>query len=387
MSKINICIDGNYIAFAEFSLFSNYGKDSDPLGTERKRANFIQGLVNRIFYTINGIPKGGRLVFCLDSRSWRKEIDREYKKSREDSKGNKKIMDNATKEIFYKVLADLGDVLENAGICVSKVQGAEGDDLMFKWSQHFNNIGENCILVTGDGDSTQNVVGPQDAWTVVWNPKTSANKIYAIEGWTSYLSTKSGDTIFDFALSDDSGSLLKFIKDKGVSVEYVTPSSYVLKKILIGDDGDDVPAVWEVTNPNGKSVRVTDKKADRIIELLFEKFSLSRHSCLVRWDDAEFQDELAGIILRVMGDLDDAAKRVEVKKRLALNAKLVWLNDVQIPFNVQQMIVENITKGERLVPDTRKWNKRNILEGSKFDGSFVPSGLDPFGFSNLPDEL
>lgn len=392
MSKINICLDGNYMAFAEFSLFSNYGKDKEPLGNERKRANFVQGLVNRIFYTINSIPKGGRLVFCLDSKSWRKTIDRQYKESREDEKGNKKIMDNDTKEIFYKVLADLGDVLEGVGICVSKVQGAEGDDLLWKWADHFNSIGENCVIVTGDVDLTQNVRGPGEAWTIVWNPKTNTNKIYAIDGWLKTLSNVSGNTIFDFAVDDNAGSMLNFVKTKGVVLEYISPAFYVLRKILVGDDGDDVPAVWEVKTKNAagedKSVRVTDKKAEKILDYMFTKFELTKENCLVRWTDAEFQDELAGIILRVMGDVDGADERERVKERLTLNAKLVWLHEDQIPYNIQQMITESITKGERLVSDTRKWNKKAILEGSKFQaGTSVPSSMDPFNFLNLPDEL
>ena len=394
-AKINIAIDGNFLAFAEFSLYSGYGKYPQPLGDERKRAGFIQGLVNRIFYTINGIPKGGRLVFCLDSKSWRREVDRLYKESREDEKGNKGIMDKETKEIFYQVLADLGEVLEQAGICVSKVQGAEGDDLLFKWAKHFNNNGENCIIITGDKDLTQNISGPSEAWTIVWNPKTNSNKIYAVDGWLSSLSKESGNSIFDFTLNDDSGDMLKHIRDNSINVEYMSPSFYVLRKILVGDDGDDVPAVWEVKKPKtdpqeeDKFIRVTDKKAEKILEHIMNKFSLNNKTCLDKWNDEEFQDELAGCILRVMGDVDGKEQRLQVKKRLSLNAKLVWLHEDQIPFNIQEMIKENIDKSLMLEMDKSKWNKKSILEGSKFDmfGTVTPQKLDPFSFMNLPDEM
>lgn len=392
MSKINILCDGNYLAFAEFSLFSNYGKDKEPLGNERKQASFIQGLVNRIFYTTALIPKGGRFVFCLDSKSWRKSIDKLYKESREDDKGNKGIMDNETKQIFYKILADLGEVLEAAGICVSKVQGAEGDDLLFKWSKYFNERGENCVIITGDVDLTQNVCGPDEAWTIVWNPKTNSNKIYAIDGWMRTLSVESGNSIFDFSLSNEMGEMLKFVKEKQPVIDYINPNFYILKKILVGDDGDDVPAVWEISKPDSKgemkSTRVTDKRADKILELLFDKYKLTRQNCLVRWNDAEFQDELAGMILRVMGDVDGKEQREEVKLRLALNAKLVWLHEDQLPPNITEMINENIAKSMTLVPDPRRWNKKALLEGSKFQhGSATPTSLDPFGFMNLPDEF
>ena len=386
---INIGLDGNFLAFSYFSIFSEYGKIKNPLGTEGEKASYIQGLTDYIFRLVNQLPKGGRLMFCLDSRSWRKDVDREYKVSREDAQGNKGIMDRETKEEFYKVIADFGEVLSKAGICVAKVTGAEGDDILYRWAEYFNAIGENCIIITADKDLAQIVSGPKEPWTVVWNPRSNSNKIFAMDGWLEHITDEtSAPTIFDFNISSEGSGLVSFIRNREVQIEYIKPEMYLIKKILTGDDGDDVPSSWTMSKPEGKSIRVTDKRADKILEYAFSKFGISEESALLRWGEEEFMDELAGAILRVMGDVDGKQERVNVRERLKMNAKLMWLHEDHIPTNVMSLIDEDMKESLVVPADRLMWNRRSILEGTKFQhGTMMPRGQDPFSmYAKMPGD-
>jgi len=189
---------------------------------------------------------------------------------------------------------------------------------------------------------------------------------------------------------------------------------YVLHKILIGDDGDDVPSTWKMQTTTAKGevkfVRVTDKKAERIIEIVTTP--VSDHSLSVsEWLDVlqrkanpkalsrynfgdvdldKRLDEISGVLLRVMGDVDDTELRKKVGDNIVRNTRLVWLIDDMLPFNVSQMINESIVSSFKRVPsaDRQKWNKNSLLGGTRFGKMKVaPRGFDPFEMGPLPDEI
>lgn len=403
--SVNIIIDAGFMCFSAYSTFSDYGKIKDPLKSTRSQASFLQELSNKLFYTLNQLPKGGQVVFCLDSRSWRKDFDKGYKSSREDTEGNKGIMDNESKKIFYKLVDEFGSLINKVGIHLSKSQGAEGDDLIFKWVEFFREKGENCVIVTGDHDMMQLVKGPEEPWTVVWSNKKNNSKIFSISGWKDSLNKPSQSSIFEFNISKDQDVISKMIRDTGTLIETVNPSKYLLHKILIGDDGDDVPSCWTVEKTN---TRVTDGRAKKIIDLVTDQnsdHSLTHDEWLevilrsadpkqiIENDFTDYEkriDELSGTILRVMKDLDDSELRKKVSSNIIRNAKLMWLRKEMIPFNIDSMINESIERSIMNTPeaDRSKWNQKFLLKGSSFEGfgSSAPKGFDPFSLIELPDE-
>lgn len=418
MAPINILIDFNYIGFSEYALFANYGKIKDPLKRERDQVAYIQSLTNRVFNLLYNIPKGGKIVFCIDSRSWRKDLMEQYKENREDNDGNKGSMDNETKKIFYSLLEEFGELLKGAGMIVSKVKGAEGDDLLFKWVKYFNDKGENCILISGDGDLTQVVQGPLEPWTVVWSKRTKNNKLFTVSDWYDNLVEERANTIFEFNVTDENGSLNKLFSDTETTINTINVGYYLLHKILIGDDGDDVPSSWKVYkgihNGKDKYVRVTNKKAQDIIkaitsatfscsdwmEVLFnmtDPNTSSFNSSSKRKPISEDEltrcknklNELSGVVLRVMGDVDDLNLRTKVSENLIRNTRLVWLKEEMLPYNLNQMINEHLEDSiSKLKYDSTKWSKNGLLKGSRFgDIKSVPRNFDPFNFQVLPDEF
>jgi hypothetical protein len=77
-------------------------------------------VITDLCYALNQIPDINRIVFCKDSRSWRKDykITRSvYKESRIKSEG----VDWGS---FFKLMDEFGDYLEESGFIYSSYKGA-----------------------------------------------------------------------------------------------------------------------------------------------------------------------------------------------------------------------------------------------------------------------
>ena len=85
-----------------------------------------------------------------DSRSWRKDFfpEAEYK-------GNRKQDSNINWANFSKTTEEFIQLLSKQGVIVSKVGGAEGDDLMYAWNTESLANDKSVIMFTGDRDLVQ----------------------------------------------------------------------------------------------------------------------------------------------------------------------------------------------------------------------------------------
>ena len=132
MKPINVLIDGNYLFTTTFGVFGGFGS-KDPakvLSGEAERSMFIRKVATDLSYALRALPVNGRIIFTIDSRSWRKDVEIEnggYKSGR-------KKDENVDWSIFYDLLNEFGHHLESKGIILSKVDGAEGDDLIAFWA-------------------------------------------------------------------------------------------------------------------------------------------------------------------------------------------------------------------------------------------------------------
>ena len=381
-----ILIDGNYLMHSEYSVFAGYGggKSESPLKSDRDQADFMQGVSTKFFHILSVLPVTSKIVFCIDSRSWRKSViipDGGYKSSREDKDGNKGSMTKETKDIFYNLISEFSSALKSAGIMVSKVEGAEGDDLLYKWVKKMNSLGESCIVVSGDKDLAQVVKGG-DVWTIVWNNNSQRNKIYALPEWSAWLSQdKREQDIFSFSVIDEAEEIRKMLRVNKIPVEIMDVDRFMLNKVLLGDDGDDVPAVWKIKKGD-KFVRVTPKPAAAIIEA-FDK--LGTFTLPSFYNDESSLDILAGVILRVMGDIDGKDQRAAVIVCLKRNLDLMWLSDIVIPGNVAASIDDNITDNLQMLDvdgvDRSRWSRMDLLKETRFSGEVVPKEFDPSRFA------
>ena len=78
---ITVCVDGNYIFHKTFGIFSGFGSKNpgDILSSEAERNMFIRKVITDLCYSLNQIPEIKRIIFCKDSRSWRKDYKINFK--------------------------------------------------------------------------------------------------------------------------------------------------------------------------------------------------------------------------------------------------------------------------------------------------------------------
>ncbi len=373
---VNILIDGNYIFHKTFGVFGGYG-NVDPgkiLKDKKEQAAFIRKISTDLCASLKMIPQGGRMIFTSDSRSWRKDIEIEdggYKSGR--------VKDEAVDwSIFFDLMRSFGEHLERMGFIFSKVEGAEGDDLLMFWSSYFNNRNENCLIITGDKDLHQLARISSDSWTIIWNNNQKKNTLFVPEGWKDlWLNKEESISIFNMAsaISPEKERFKTFLKK--ATIEEVESRTFIFTKILTGDKGDSVPSVWEQIS-GSRVMGFTQKKA----ETVFESFLASE------WVDIEFnqmlenQDYLnwiSGLVLRTAKAVDSSDNRIKVKENIIRNFKLLWLDEVVIPDFVRDSCDSEIERGSSLDKKSVTLDRIKILEGTEWvTPNYQPKGFDPF---------
>ena len=373
---INILIDGNYIFHKTFGVFGGYGNKNpmDILGTSNEQSMFIRKISTDLTYSLRSIPTGGRLVFAADSRSWRKDVEIEgggYKSNRVKD-------EEAGWSLFFNLLTSYGEHLEKMGFIFSKVNGAEGDDLLYFWADYLTSKGENCIIISGDKDLYQLARWKQDNWTIVWNANSKNNILSVPKGWEEkWLNKNSEVSVFDMgSIMDPDKEKLKEFK-KRVDVNEISPRDFVFVKMLVGDRGDAVPGIWEVKN-GSKIQGVTPKKAEVVLESLqTTKWAKLPFSDLI--DDDEFLEWTAGYCIRLLKDIDSKENREKAANNLRRNYKLMWLDKTVIPSEVISGSIEELKRGISLEKKSITLDRVKIIEGTNWVSSQnAPSQFDPF---------
>jgi 5'-3' exonuclease len=374
---INICIDGNYIFHKTFGVFGGFGiKDpAEVLGTKGEQSMFIRKIATDLCAGLKLLPQGGRLIFTCDSRSWRKDVEIEdggYKSTR--------VKDETVDwSIFFDLMAEFGHQMEKQGFIYSKVKGAEGDDLLYFWSEHFNSIGENCIIISGDKDMHQLARHNEKGWTVIWNNNSKNNILAVPPGWEdNWVNKTESVSIFDMtaAISPDKDKVKEFLKK--VTVEEVNRRNFVFMKMLTGDKGDAVPGVWHVPTPSGKNNGISPKKAEQILESLSQsKWKESTFKEMLA--DDEFLSWVSGFVLRILKDVDNTTNREKVSKNILRNYTLMWLDSEVMPGFVTESCKEELSRGMELPKKNITIDRIKILDGTVWTTEVsVPKAFDPF---------
>ena len=376
---INILIDGNYIFHKTFGIFAGYGSNVDPgkvLKSKSDQSMFIRKISTDLTASLKLLPVGGRLIFTSDSRSWRKDVEIEdggYKSGRVKD-------ENVDWSIFFDLMQSFGSHLEKMGFIFSKVEVAEGDDLLLYWSQRLNDEGQSSIIISGDKDLHQLAKrkGP-DIWTATWNSNSKKNVLSVPSGWKeNWLNeARTEVSIFNMSstISPEKERLKEFIKK--VDIEEIDSFPFIFNKILIGDKGDTVPSVWEFENA-GKISRFTPKSAEKIYDLFLE----SQWKNLTMRDlaaDEDFLNWISPLILKIGKGVDSTDNRIKVKNNFLRNLKLMWLDDQVIPEKVSMECKLETERGMKLERRPITLDRIKILDGTEWiTTGFTPKGIDPF---------
>lgn len=210
---MNILFDGNYLFYRNFSIFSTFykGQDMNEVLTDpEKQQILIRKCIIDLCFTVRKFKHVDKVVFVFDSSSWRYSIYKDYKYSL-----------TRVRDTFYKdfliTLGMLEELLTKKGIIVSRVKGAEGDDLLYIWSLYFGYcLDEESVIITGDSDIRQLI----NKRVSILNNNSKNLKMYCIQEkevyWNEFLET---DT----------------------QVIPVNPFEILLSKIIMGDSSDNIP--------------------------------------------------------------------------------------------------------------------------------------------------
>jgi 5'-3' exonuclease len=360
-----LIIDGNYFLFRTLYVLPKPSKSGRYLESDKDCNFFMKKLAMDLCYQLRQFEGAvERIVWTIDSKSWRKDFfpQTEYK-------GNRKQDTTIDWSNFSKITDDFISILNKNGVIISKVNGAEGDDLMYAWNTECLANNKSVILFTGDRDLVQ-LVGKntEDTHTILYSP--AHKKLYTYEGFSEWLKSSNEPVITDIftALKTSTSAetqlkqtLTDLIKKKEIAVIEVNPEDFRFKKILTGDSGDNVsPAYWYTKGT--RTYGISDNKAEEILQEFKNKHG--EISSLYFYND-EYLTDLANMIVRIMNAKH--MNRETILGNIKLNVSLMILSSHTIPEGILDEMfksiepnldkftlnIKSMTKAEKLLENTK----------------------------------
>jgi 5'-3' exonuclease len=371
----SVIIDGNYLFHKTFAIFSDFGskQPGEVLSKTEEQGMFMRKIMTDICYSLNQIPTTGYVIFCKDSRSWRKNLDIK----REEYKSGRVKNESVDWGSFFILMEEFGKFIELNGYIYSKAQGAEGDDLLWFWNKKLKELGHNVIIYSGDKDSHQLVESENGRWTICWNANSKNNKIFCDKNWKSdYLEKEEDVSIFslDFVGNNEKEKMVHL--SASATLEAVDKNKLIFEKILTGDKGDNVPSIFSYEKTPGKIFKLTPAKSASIYEN-FKQSGWGNSKLEDIWKNDEFKDWVSGYVLRSLSYTDTASNRAEVANNYHENAQLVWLSDHVIPEEVLAAMEFAYTNTDLEIKPTLT-DKTNLIGRSRWDKYEAPSAFNPF---------
>jgi 5'-3' exonuclease len=367
-------IDASGLYYRTLYTVTGYGasKGEKMLDSKKSQGIFMRKLATDFSSLVRALDEPCRVVVCLDSTSWRKSVEIEeygYKSNREKSEST--VNWNA----FYEMTQNFSAILSQKGYIVSKVPGAEADDLLFLWSRKLNGMGENVLMVTGDRDMYQVLTcNTNGTWTISLDPNLERRKISLTQETLNFRETQKPQVdIFDTESWNTSEDLLHKVIS-GYNLNIVDVRKFQVQKVVLGDGGDMVPSV----------VAWPDKKEPEKIRTMTENNFQKIAAACPGIEEATWQDLQAGSFYEEISSVMEGLKKIEVdrekvKRNLVRNCKLVILSEEIIPAEIQKIFHEEHIS----VPDLKPAVTRDaILDGTEWwtsEKSFVPKSFDLFG--------
>lgn len=375
--KLNIAIDASGMFYRSLFTVGNYGvaKNEKLLDSRKSQEIFMRKLATDFTSIVRDIENPSRIIVCMDSSSWRKSIIIEngaYKGDREEKKQDSPI----NWKNFYELTDKFATILSHKGYIVSKLPGAEADDLLFLWSRFLNKRGENVILITGDRDLLQTVtMNKNGTWTVSLDPVNKRKKISLTqETLDSRGSSSCEPDLFNPNTWTTSDDVLQNLTDD-FELNIVDPVKIASVKVVLGDGGDAVPSVisWPDKKDPTKWRTMTENNFQKIVAVCPKILNCT-------WEDL-----LTGECLEEICSTMEELKKIKVDrdqtlKNIERNCKLVVLSEKIIPEQIQQSfntIYESVQESIAIM------TRDGILSGTEWWSSdksiMVPKSFDLFG--------
>jgi 5'-3' exonuclease len=303
-----------------------------------------------------------RVIFALDSKSWRKDISID---ENEGYKAQRTKSAHINWDNVFKIMGEFADILETNGFIVSKFDKAEADDLISLWKKELlHNQNQHVIIISADEDVRQLIESRQtDAgkmvFCTVFNPfmqgKNASKKLFIPESnFSEWLNDADPGDFFNRGIDVDKEDFKRLINVQKVKLEPVNGELIAMRKIFCGDDGDNVPAIYTWLNDKGKEVRITDSKFQKIVDYIGAKSVI---------DLFEKKEVIYDQLVNVSGQRPS----FKIDDRLLRQRKLVHLDPSIFPTTFVKAFEKKV-QDELSKPQVhpQNWNMISILEGTRY---------------------
>jgi len=362
----NLIFDLNNIAHRSMFVVGGYGAKQFTFDSQSEVDQLMRKMAIDIAYIIRLINPS-RIIFALDSRSWRKDIKID---ENEGYKGTRKKSSHINWDNVYAALNEFSELMASNGMVVSKIENAEADDVIALWANEIQiNLNQHIIIVSGDEDLRQLVnefpYEHKFSFTTVFNPfmqgKNASRKLYVSQYFEEWLNT--GDAV-DFmnmkgTIDLDKEDFRKIITSERTKLEVVDGNMIALRKIFCGDDGDNIPAIYSWLNDKEAVIRITNSKFEKIYEMLrtFPEEVIIPANLLERSDE----------ILKAIKSISKQNIALNMYDRIERQLKLVVLNKEYFPKEIIQ-IFEDVKAIELERPKINygSLNMHDLLEGTRY---------------------
>ena len=282
-----------------------------------------------------------RIVYTIDSSSWRKTIQGEAS-----YKANRVKSNDIDWNAIYQVHDEFVKALEALGVTISRIKGAEADDLIFAWSAFLNQQGQNSMIISGDNDLLQlaNMDKSSGANTLYYNKFDKDLHVFpGFKAWLDQEDMQTTNDIFNLPIdlvSNTKIHLRDIIRANKMKLDEVNTNEFIFKKILIGDSGDNVSPldlkVKESKDGKTRTFRVTPNHANAILDEFKKDKVFINQSHLFNDDNITQICEIAKRVIKIEKEIP------EIKAKWELNRNLVYLHKKCIPEKVITDMFEQI---------------------------------------------
>lgn len=372
-SKLTLVVDGNWLLMSRYFMKRDTFRMDLP---DSVKENSSHQLADLMAQSISVILRQFRdsitnIIFVSDNRSWRKDYPMPLCiESTDTYKGTRKNDETYDWKYIFKSISILSDNLKSIGVTTSNVYGVEGDDWCWWWSRKLNSEGTNVILWTSDEDVKQLIQEDEDTGAfTAWYEKSKGLVL------NSSMKPKKFDDEDDELESFMTpimpvNNIIKSLS-KTTSISYVNPINIINKKIYIGDQGDNILPIFTYSKKS-KTYKATQKDWSKLINFdnpdYIEKDWCSKLPKLY--------NEIYKI--KTKGDEQNITTCGDFIEHAVYNKKMVWLDESQIPREVQSQMtsVEYKEISPNLLHDiTYNWRVMSGAESKEledlFEGEFM----------------
>ena len=306
----------------------------DTMNTFFRARHVVRGSLDdkvgmALHVTLNSIKKAWQdfdadhVVFCLEGRSWRKDVYAPYKRNRQEARDAMNAQQAEEDRVFFEIFDEFKDFVRTKTNCtVLHNKQLEADDLIAGWVQEHPN--DNHVILSTDGDFAQLI----------------APNVKQYNGVSNVTITHEG-------YFDDKG---KRVIDKKTGEEKPAPDPQWLlfEKCMRGDTSDNIFSAYPGVRKKGtkNKVGLTEAYAD-----MSSKGYNWNNLMLQRWSDHE------GVEHRV---IDDYNRNVLLCDLTAQPSEVRQMITTTINENAVDKALEQV--GSRLLKFCYKWDMQRIAD-------------------------